>query len=280
MVKKKKLFLKLLFVAGFLICIYPLIGSMISHIQQSSQIQTYESSMKKVDPEWEQIQLDKAKEYNEVLYQTQGAYIQNVSDILSDESYASMLNWTQTDVMGRIMIPKISVDLPIYHGTDEKELSKGVGHIQSSSLPVGGNNTRCILSAHRGLPNSKLFTRLDEIELKDLFYIEIGSQTLAYRVCDIQVIDPEDESSLSIEPDQDLVSLVTCTPYGLNTHRLVVTGKRVPYEKKEKDAIQPKWMSWRELIFTILPFCFVIFAVVRWMNHRRKETKNELDQKN
>ena len=198
----------------------------------------------------------KASEYNNMLFQTQGASIGDLqNEILSEENYENLLNLSgTTGVMGSIEIPKINVDIPIYHGTSEEVLASGVGHFQDSSLPVGGNNTRCILTGHRGLPNSKLFTRLDELEKEDLFFISTCGETLAYRITEIEVMEPEEAELLEILPEKDLCTLITCTPYGINTQRLVVTGERVPYEKVEYDSIEKiaffrKLSLWYYLLF-------------------------------
>lgn len=222
-------------------------------------------------------ELEKAREYNSMLYQTQGVYVgDEAASILSDESYESLLNLTNSGIMGRIEIPKINVDLPIYHGTEDEVLSKGIGHYKPSSLPVGGKSTRAVLTGHRGLPSSKLFTRLDEMEEGDYFFIEVCNETLAYRVNEIIEIKPEELSQLQIEPDKDLVTLVTCTPYGINTHRLLVTGERVPYKESIKEEIQPSFPSWREIVFTVLPFAFVVFIIVKSILEKRKERKYEV----
>lgn len=174
--------------------------------------------------------------------------------------------------MGSLDIPKINVELPIYHGTDDTALSNGIGHLQGTSLPTGGENTHCVLTGHRGLPSSKLLIRLDEMKEGDLFFLRIGNDTLAYKVCKIQVVEPEDVSALQIEAGQDLVTLVTCTPYGINTHRLLVTGKRVEYKKAQHDAIKQELPSARELIFFCLPFLFAAVAIGLYLWNRMQRS--------
>ena len=160
-----------------------------------------------------------------------------------------------------IQIPVIDVDLAIYHGTSDEVLNRGIGHFEFSSLPVGGKNSHCILTGHRGLPSAKLFTRLDELKKKDQIYIHVCKKTLAYEVVDSFVVEPEDILDMAIEKDQDLLSLVTCTPYGINTKRLVVKAKRIFPKKKNQPR---KSYSMREFLFLIIPVVFlIVFKVVR-----------------
>ena len=238
-------------------------------------ISTYESKVKHTDKAKINEQIQKAHNYNDMLFQTMGASVGDIdTDILSDESYENILNLTGKGIMGSIEIPKIGVDLPIYHGTSDDVLSNGVGHLQNSSFPVGGENTRTVLTGHRGLPKAKLFTRLDELKKDDLFYIRVGNKTLAYQIYKIEIVKKEEApDALGIEEGKDLATLITCTPYGINTHRLILTGKRVPYSEKKKDAIEPEMMSWRELLFTALPFVIVFILLVKYVLKKRKERK-------
>lgn len=271
---------KLIFVIGFLLCCYPLVSSLIEQQYQKSAVATYQQSVQDKDDSEIKTIIQKATEYNDMLFQTDGAIVGDVnSEILSEESYESLLN-QGTGVMGSIEIPKIGVDLPIYHGTEDDVLSNGVGHLEGTSLPVGGESTRCVLTGHRGLPNSKLFTRLDEIKENDLFYLNIFGETLAYKVNKIEVIEPDEVDKLHIQEGKDLVSLITCTPYGLNTHRLIVTGERVSYEKKVYESIKPNMLSGRELIFGALPFVFIGIQLVSFIRQKMKERKRNEEQNN
>ena len=282
MVGSKKVLSKIVFIAGFIFCSYPLASSIIEGYYQKNAVATYEQSVTNTDSVALEEDYKKAEEYNETLYTYNSATVTGSTSlsILGEDSYNSILNMGN-GVMGSIEIPKINVYLPLYHGTSDEVLSVGVGHVFGSSLPVGGINTRSILSGHRGLPNAKLFTRLDEIVEDDLFFIRIQDRTLAYKVRDIKVIEPDDIDLLATEEGQDLVSLVTCTPYGLNTHRLVVTGKRVPFEKTEYESIQESTMSNRELLFAGLPFIFVginIFFKLKDKRNERRTKKNEVKE--
>ena len=177
------------------------------------------------------------------------------------ENYDTILNLTSTQIMATIQIPVIDVDLAIYHGTSDEVLNRGIGHFEFSSLPVGGKNSHCILTGHRGMPSAKLFKRLDELKKKDRIYIHVCKKTLVYEVVDSFVVEPEDILDMGIEEGQDLLSLVTCTPYGINTKRLVVQAKRI-FPKKNVQL--RKSYSIRELLFLMIPVVFlIVFKVVR-----------------
>ncbi|WP_404988763.1 class C sortase [Clostridium culturomicium] len=260
----------IIFIVGFLICIYPLSSSMIESFYQREVIATYEKAVNSIDKIDLEEEYKKAEEYNLSLFNYNNAALSSTFlGVLEEESYNNILNMGN-GVMGSIEIPKININLPIYHGTSDEVLSVGVGHVYGSSLPVGGINTRSVLTAHRGLPNAKLFTRLDEIVEGDLFFIRVHDNTLAYKVYDIKVIDPEYLEAIQIQDGKDLVSLITCTPYGINTHRLVVTGERVPYEPSEYENIKPNRMSLREILFASIPFIFLGGAIFLKLKERKK----------
>lgn len=270
----------IIFLIGFGLCLFPLISSAFMDWEYQGVVTTYKSDISLTSEEDLEKMVEDAREYNNMLLQSKGASVSTLDlGVLSDENYNSLLNMSGTGIMGHIEIPKISVDLPIYHGTSDEVLSNGVGHLQSSALPIGGKGLRPVLTGHRGLPSSKLFTRLDEIVEGDFFFIKIGNGTLAYEVCDIEVIKPSEVDKLEPEPDKDLVTLVTCTPYGLNTHRLLVTGERTKYVEGMEDDILPGIPSIRELAFMILPFVFLIVLVIiikvnmKNRKKRRKERK-------
>lgn len=272
----RKWLLRIIFLAGFLLLLYPLISNMVHQRHQSDAVASYDSAVSNRSEEEIQEILNQATEYNNMLFQSNGAIVDNMdTSILSDESYNSLLNQAN-GIMGSIEIPKIDVDLPVYHGTEDDVLSVGVGHIQGTSLPVGGENTHCVLSGHRGLPGSSLFTRLDEMKEGDLFFLSVMGETLAYKVYDIQVVDPDNTEVLEITAGKDDVSLVTCTPYGLNTHRLVVTGERVPYEESEYNSIGSELPSLRELLFIAIPFVLLAVAGgLKFKDWRKKKHAQE-----
>ena len=267
---KNSILKKLSFVIGLILCSYPLISGIVQGQAQKGTVATYQKMIDNSSDSSIEELLSRAKEYNEVLFESLTKLSSDKISVLSEENYNSTLD-VGNGVMGSIEIPCINVNLPIYHGTSDEVLSAGVGHLNGSSLPIGGVNTKSILTAHRGLPSSKLFTRLDELVEGDLFFIRVLNETLAYKVRDIQVIDPEDVGGLEIEEGKDLVALITCTPYGLNTHRLVVTGERTEYEPAIYESIESKNMSIREYVFLAIPFVFLTIIVGRRINSARKK---------
>ena len=255
---KRRLLTVIPFLLGLFLCGYPLISSILERQHQQSAVATYEKTVETEDTEKVEQTSKNAKRYNELLWQANGAIVGDYSETeLSEEMYQKMLS------------------LPIYHGTSDEVLENGVGHLQGSSLPIGGENTRSVLTGHRGLPNSKLFTRLDELEEGDLFFLDVCGEKLAYRVNEIQVIKPEEADSLGIQAGKDLVSLVTCTPYGINTHRLVVTGERIEYQEGAENQIKGQMMSPRELLFAAMPLLFILYAVINLVRTGRRNQRNE-----
>lgn len=239
----------LVFAAGAGIFLYPAVSNFLAERAQTNVIRSYqaavdESNRQKLEEEWQ-----KAEEYNENLAgdPIHDPFVMGSGYVLPD-NYEEVLNLNGDGVMGYLEIPRIDVELPIYHGTSEEVLEKGAGHLEATALPIGGKNRHPVISAHRGLPSAELFTRLDEMEIGDWFYLSVLDETLAYEVDKITVIEPEELEFLTPEENRDLLTLLTCTPYGVNTHRLLVRGTRVPYEETEftKTGKEPeKSDSWR-----------------------------------
>lgn len=223
---------------GLLIMIYPLILSIQNKNKEEEVIRKYNAKVNKINTSKYNDLIEEARLYNNNLSNTKIVEALSTNKEEENAKYLSLLNINQDGVMGYIKIPKIDVEIPIYHGTSDQALQKGVGHFESSSLPVGGIGTHSILSAHRGLPSSKLFTDLDQLIVGDMFYIYILDQTLAYKVDQIKVVEPSDLENLKIEENEDYITLVTCTPYAINTHRLLVRGTRVEYSEKELKNIR------------------------------------------
>ncbi len=250
---------KILLVMGVMILILPIGIRCLENQNQEDVVATYERKLDKYDDRQMRDVLSSAQEYNQRLYET------NVVDL---ESYVKELDLSGNGMMGSIQIPKINLKLPLYHGTEESVLSQGVGHVKESSLPAGGINSHCVLSGHRGVPGAQLFTRLDELKLGDEFYIHVCRQKLCYKVCDIQVVEPNEIGSFNRKEGKDLVSLVTCTPYGINTHRLVVTGERLM--ESQKEGQKGSLLSDRDLAVLSVPMLFILIA---WFQRKRNGGK-------
>ena len=267
---------KILVIVGFLVCISPIVLNFFMAKEQKGIISTYENTIKKDDTKFKEMKAD-AEKYNNMLFQTGGNAVDEISEkILSDNNYEKVLNVTESGVMGSLEIPKIDVKLPIFHGTSDESLASGLGHLQGTSFPIGGENTHCVVSGHRGLPSSKLLVRLDEINKNDLFFVKVGNDVLAYKVKEVVVVNPDDVSTLTIKQSEDLFSIVTCTPYGINTKRLIVTGVRVPYEKNELNNIKVAIPSIREILIISIPFVlFGIIIVVNLIRKGRPVNENE-----
>ncbi len=220
-----------IFIAGLAIFFYPSVSNYINSKNQTRAIDNYTDALANITTEDYEKYWSAAKKYNEKLVS------RGMNFTLTDEEraeYDSVLDPTGTGVMGHIEIENIGVDLPIYHGVEETVLQVGIGHIPGTSLPTGTTGSHCVLSGHRGLPSSKLFSDLDQMIEGDTFLLHIMNETFAYQVDQISIVLPEETQGLSIYKDQDYVTLVTCTPYGVNTHRLLVRGKRVDYNEETK----------------------------------------------
>lgn len=237
--KKKagNLVICIIFLAGLSLLLYPFVANQWNNYRQKQLISNYEQVVSDKEAA-EGIDYDaerkKAEEYNEALLPC----VLPDSFALAESSgvdpvYMNTLNIAGDEMMGSVEIPKINIKIPIYHTTEEEVLNKGAGHLEGSSLPVGGANTHAVISAHRGLPSASLFTDLDQMKVGDHFLLHVLDETLCYEVDKISVVKPEDTSALAVEDGQDLVTLLTCTPYGVNTERLLVRGHRVPYVEEE-----------------------------------------------
>ena len=225
--------LVLILLTGVSLLLYPTVSDYWNSFHQSQAIASYVEAVAEIDNTDYEKMWQEAVAYNEKLKENSGRWTPTDEEL---EEYERLLNVSDTGIMGYIEIPKIKVSLPIYHGTDEAILQIAIGHIPGSSLPVGGKGTHCVVSGHRGLPSAKLFTDLDQLEEGDLFMMRILDETLTYEVDQIRIVEPEELSDLEIDEDKDLCTLVTCTPYGINSHRLLVRGHRV--ENLKEDTIR------------------------------------------
>lgn len=219
----------LVFLVGLSLLLYPTVSDYWNSLHQSRAIATYAETIAKIDDNTYTHIWNDALDYNRSIAKLSPHWILTEEEI---DTYNSHLNPSGNGIMGYIEIPNINCYLPIYHGTDEAVLQIAVGHIEGSSLPVGGMDTHCVLSGHRGLPSAKLFSDLDQMELNDIFLIRTLDETLTYQVDQILIVLPHEVEELSVQPDKDLCTLVTCTPYGVNSHRLLVRGHRVDNQEQ------------------------------------------------
>lgn len=214
----------LVFITGLSLLLYPTVSNYWNSKHQSRVVANYSDTLAKMDKKEKQYAIDQAVQYNESLVLNGNRFSPSDSEL---SLYKSLLNADGTGMMGYITIPEIRCKLAIYHSVDDSVLQVGVGHLEGSSLPVGGSSTHCVISGHRGLPSARLFTDIDRLEKGDLFYLHVYGKVLAYEVDKISVVEPEDYGPLEIEEGKDLCTLLTCTPYGINTQRLMVRGHRV-----------------------------------------------------
>lgn len=274
------IFFTLLFLIGFGIMLYPVLSNALSQISYHETISSYEQSVSDENSSLYQSMIQEAVNYNEKL--TTSSIVDAFSDpeITNSEEYMNILNLNRDGMMGYISIPKIDIKIPIYHGTSSEVLSKGVGHLEGSSFPIGGKSSHAILSAHRGLPSARLFTDLDQLEVGDKFYIYILDQIYTYQVDQVLVIEPSETEALQIQDGKDLVTLVTCTPYGVNTHRLLVRGERV--EELAEQVIESESnrdLTINDYILYIGLFGAIVLVLVTiiivWKIHRKNHSHIE-----
>lgn len=278
-----------LILVGLVVLLYPTVSNFLIERNASRVVQRYGEAVEAMSDEECRALLDKAYEYNAALAQREGAASPEGAGALSSpaspeeasallDSYDQVLDLDGDGMMGYISIPRIDVTLPVYHGVEEKVLQQAVGHIEDTSLPVGGASTHAVLSGHRGLPSAKLFTDLDQMEVGDQFFIKVLGETLAYQVDGVETVLPTETESLAIQAGEDLVTLITCTPYGINSHRLLVHAHRIPYEPQMEEAIEQVGgfinipLPYLALIIALAVMAvFVIVLKVRTMRRDRRE---------
>lgn len=259
--KRNALVIGLLLI-GLLILFYPAYSNLFNQMRAHKTVVNYHETVDKKSNSTRKLELAKAREYNLRLIgeKVPESFAKRIG-IKHDAEYEGVLNPSGNGMIGVISIPSIDVELPIYHYTTKEILQKGAGHLFGSSLPVGGENTHSVITAHRGLPSAKMFTDLDEVKIGDNFFIEVLDQKIAYKVDKIKTVKPEDTKDMKITEGEDFVTLVTCTPYGQNTHRLLVRGHRIPYkigdENKEKVHHKIPWAH----IFCILLGIFIAIGL-------------------
>lgn len=223
-IKASNIVLIALLVVGLSLLLYPTVSNLWNSFHMSQAIVDYTEQVSELDEERYEELWEQAEQYNAELAQDPDRFEMNNSE---RALYENELRVSDTGIMGYLDIPRLGVSMPIYHGTEESVLQVGAGHLEGSSLPTGGVGTHCVLSGHRGLPSAELFTGLDKLEEGDTFTLTVLDRTMTYEVDQILVVDPYDMDALAIDPDRALCTLVTCTPYGINSHRLLVRGHRV-----------------------------------------------------
>lgn len=260
MKKIRVIFCVIIFITGLGIASYPFISNMVAQRHASQVVKDYETNVEEMDEEKIDAMKEAAKKYNEQLSNVVSVDDENENNE-QGESYADLLNIGES--LGYITIPKIDVNLPIYNGTSQDVLSKGVGHMEQSSYPLGGVSTHCVLTGHRGLPSAVLFTDLDKLEIGDEFYLHVLDEILAYKVDQIKVVEPNESGDLEIIDGKDYCTLVTCTPYAINSHRLLVRGERTEYkgeqDKQTKNQMQTGALTKR--IVDVWPWLLGAFFV-------------------
>lgn len=264
---KQKIIPALIVLAGFLLLSYPFVSNFLFERSAASVVKSYEEKTAGMDQKEKETAFEEARQYNVDLLRSE---VQLTDPFKAKKAngetlfYNNILNVEGSGIMGYVKIPCISVDLPIYHGTSAEVLERGIGHLAASSFPIGGKSTHAVLTGHTGLSSAKLFTDLTEMKKGDLFFIHILDQKLAYRVDQITVIRPEDTKNLQIIEGEDHVTLLTCTPYGVNDHRLLVRGKRTKYQEKDETTKERSHHSqWMEVYKrAILIGLLIVFSLV------------------
>lgn len=271
----------LLVIGGLCVFCYPVVSNMLEEKNHTQAIARYDDGMLAKTQAEISAEKQKAVAYNENLAgdPVHDPFVPGSGYALPD-NYLDVLNTGGDGVMGYIEIPKISVKLPIYHGTAEETLEKGVGHIESTALPIGGEGNHPVLTGHTGLPTAELFTNLVTLSVGDEFYIHVLNETLAYRVCEINVVEPSELEKLQAEEGRDLVTLVTCTPYGVNSHRLLVKGERTSYDPENGVQTENRAGFYAKYKYYIIGIAIsfpilILIGVVTYLYSKRRSGKAE-----
>lgn len=260
---------------GCSLLLYPILSNYLDSKNGSYAITSYDSTVEELKQQEVDSIFQAAREYNSRLigHSLVGDPF-STSYTEEDLEYDALLNPDGNGMMGYIRIPKIGVELPMYHGTEESILQKAIGHFKGSSLPVGGESTHCVLTGHRGLPDTDLFSDLDQLEIDDIFYLKVMNETMAYQVDQILTVLPDETEALDVVEGMDYVTLVTCTPYAVNTHRLLVRGHRIPYKEaveKVDDEVKKKvWIPKEVMIALIIIVVLVVIRMLVWLRRKKK----------
>ncbi|NWO15096.1 MAG: class C sortase [Virgibacillus sp.] len=278
----KRAIIIIIFLAGLGVFSYPIISNILSTTAHQSAIKEYEQTVEKMDKKEIEEERKQATEHNKKLEGSDVDFVDPYSEegsegnkVAGNKSYYDALNVGKT--IGSIEIPKIGTNLPIYHGTGEDVLSKGVGHMENSSFPTGEKGTHSVLTAHRGLPSAKLFRNLDELKKGDQFYVDVLDEKYAYEVYDVVIVLPHETQWLQTEDDEEYMTLLTCEPYMLNTHRMLVKGKRIPYDEakaEETEAVTEPFNYWYIAGGAGL---LVIFILFWWLKCQKRKNKHKVE---
>ena len=273
-IKISTIVLILIFLTGLSLLLYPTVSNCWNLLHQSRAVVEYSSQVEELDEELYEKIWEKAVQYNQDLADRPDRFEMTEEE---KQEYERLLNVSGNGIMGYIEIPAIDCSLPVYHGTNEAVLQTSIGHLEGSSLPTGGKGTHCVVSGHRGLPSARLFTDLDKLKEGDLFILKVLDRTLTYEVDQILTVDPYDMEALEINPQADYCTLVTCTPYGINTHRLLVRGHRVENRAEDSnlrtaEAILP--MKPAVLFLLAAGLTVMILVIVLQVRARRKNGRN------
>ena len=281
MKKIVKVFRGVGYLIAFSLILYPVVSNYVNQLHSTTIATDYEQEVSHLSENLENEMIEQAREYNKSLIGI-SSFIDPFSDTegiqTEDDVYNNLLKIDDTGMMGYIDIPKLDIVLPVYHGISEKVLQSGVGHLPNTSLPVGGESSHAVLSGHRGLANAKIFTDLNKMEVGDVFYIKVLHHTFAYQVDQILTVLPSETDALQIEKGKDYVTLVTCTPYAVNTHRLLVRGTRIPYEEA-KNVDEEVGLHRTIPFYMIILIGGIAAVVIIWIStkiySRRKEKVRE-----
>lgn len=265
--------LVLVFLAGLGLVMYPTVSDLVNKAHQSVAIDDYEKKISNMTKDDFHKILEDARSYNHTI--TTNEFPRNESDLEGNDEYKAAVNPSGNGMIGYLKIDSIKLRIPIYHTTKESVLQKAVGHIPTTSLPVGGKGTHAVLTGHRGLPSARLFTDLDKVRIGDIFYIYVLDDILAYKVDLIKTVLPAQVNDLQIVPGKDYVTLVTCTPYGINTHRLIVRGERVPYEEavEQQKSVEPvvgKLPQEQIAVLAVAPVLVLLLIIILILKKKKR----------
>jgi len=283
---KSNILLVLVFLAGLSLMLYPTVSNYLNSRLQAGVVSGYQQLVQTTNTEEQMHMISQAKQFNELLAQRENPYV------LPEEmlpQYETLLDFSGSGMMGYLEIPCINCELPIYHGVGEDVLQQAIGHLEWTSLPVGGQSTHCVISGHRGLPTADLLTHIDRMRVGDHFYLNVLGETLEYQVDQIKVVLPEDTDDLIIEEGQDYVTLLTCTPYGINSHRLLVRGTRILDGKPASGKLILSTEIEEVSLVYIIPVALTFFVVIMLLGigiaslgrgKKKKENRREKEQNN